>query len=109
MEHNPRHVANRLHDLQNEMETIYETVLPLTVLEELNEHAQECVSEMNWFSKRIFNRSLVKEIESRIILNDNQSQENSANSELHSTALIWKDQNNNTRSVIVDAMFENAK
>lgn len=105
LEHNPKHVAYRLKNLEKEIESIHETMSPLALLQELQDHAQDCLSEMSWFRRKIFNRSLANEIESRELPSDNNVKEDKT-PDIVQTALIWKDHNNNTRSVIIDAEFE---
>lgn len=105
LEHNPRHVSVRLRELEKDMETIKDTISPLIVLKELHEHAQECVSEMNWFSRKIFNRSLVKEIDSRDIPEESNG-EHCVEKEVFPTALIWKDNKNETKCLVIDAVIE---
>lgn len=105
LEHNPRNVASRLRVLEKEIESINETISPLVLLKELHEHAQDCVSEMNWFSQKIFNRSLVKEVNELKIPISSES-EYGVSDGIIPSALIWKDENNETRSVIINAEFE---
>jgi len=105
LEHNPRHVATRLRDLEQEMNTINSTVSPLGILEELHEHAIDCLDEMNWLSRNIFNRSLKRDIESRAI-QDNKMHKGVAQSIETPSVVVWKDQNNLTKSVVINVKVD---
>jgi len=104
LEHNPGYVSSRLKMLEEEIEFTYATVSPLVQLYELQEHARACVHEMDWFNRTIFKRSLVQEIQEYERFNLDIQESNVYN--MIPSALIWKDKNNNTRSVIVDVEFE---
>lgn len=105
LEHNPRHLSIRLRDLEREMDTINRTVSPLGILEELQTHAVECLEEMNWFSRNIFNRSLKKDIQLFTAHYKQEPKEDTIDSGTPSV-VIWKDQNNQTKSVVIDVAVE---
>ncbi len=105
LEHNPRHVSIRLRDLKREIETIYNTVSPLEILEKLQEYAVDCLEEMNWFSRNIFNRGLKKDIQSRTLQQQSDC-EKTLRSAGTPSVVIWKDQNNQTKSVVIDVAVE---
>jgi len=105
LEHNPRHVSMRLRDLESEMDTINNTVSPLGILQELQKHAVDCLSEMNWFSRNIFNRQLNKDIQSRMLQQNNEPEETPIKA-VTPSVVIWKDQNNQTKSVVIDVAVE---
>lgn len=99
LEHNPRHVSMRLRDLEREINTINSTVSPLKILQELQEHAVNCLEEMNWFNRNIFNRELNNDIASTSF-QENSDCESIYQSTETPSVLIWKDQNNQTKSVV---------
>jgi len=103
LEHNPRHIGTRLRDLQSEMAAIRNTIYPLEILGDLDRHATACLNEMDWFSRNIFNRSLKHEIQSRDL-----SSERETNGETIGTpsVVIWNNQNNETKSVVIDVEAE---
>jgi len=103
LEHNPRHVSMRLRDLEREMDSINNTVSPLRMLEELQQHAVDCLAEMNWFTKNIFNRQLKEDIESRTLQHDTEDPQ--PNTGIPSV-VVWKDHNNVTKSVVIDVALE---
>ncbi|NWF76407.1 MAG: hypothetical protein HXY53_07565 [Nitrospirae bacterium] len=105
LEHNPRYVSMRLRDLERKMDTINNTVSPLGILEELQERAIDCLEEMNWFSRNIFNRGLKNDIKSRTFQQNGDREETHQNTGVPSV-VIWKDQNNQTKSVVIDVALE---
>lgn len=103
LEHNPRHVSMRLHDLNKEMDAIIDAISPLGMLEELQRHAVDCLAEMNWFSRNIFNRQLKSEIESRI--SQSEPEQIQPNAGIPSV-VVWKDHDNVTKSVVIEVAVE---
>lgn len=103
LEHSPRHVSMRLHDLEREVTAINSTVSPLEKLKELQNHAADCLAEMNWFSRNIFNQQLKSEIESRAL--PSESEKVQQNTGIPSV-VVWKDHNNETKSVVIDVAVE---
>jgi len=103
LEHNPRHVSMRLHDLNKEMDAIIDAISPLGMLEELQRHAVDCLAEMNWFSRNIFNRQLKSEIESRI--SQSEPEQIQPNAGIPSV-IVWKDHDNVTKSVVIEVAVE---
>jgi hypothetical protein len=104
LEHNPRNVGRRLKDLEQEIEEARDIVNPLMALDELAGHAKKCIEEMNWFQKRIFNRSLAKEIHMRTSATEAPIEvDNVANSP---NVLVWKGSNNSIRSVIIESTVD---
>lgn len=105
LEHNPRHVAHRLRDLNEELEQMHTLFDPLTIVDELDQHAKDCIEELNWFSRNLFNRSLAKEIKNRPGFSSPSPQ--SVKDDVGApTVLVWKGQNNMIQSVVVEASVE---
>ena len=108
LEHNPTYVASRFDALTGTMDEIHNNVSPLEVLEELQTHAADCLNEMNWLSRNIFNRGLKKDIKERQI--PAEKTENNSTLETKAPSMVlWKDNNNHTRSVILDVEVESDK
>jgi len=100
LEHNPRNIARRLSDVEDEIIQAQEILEPLTALAELDEHAKNCVEEMGWFSRKVFNRGVVNEAKSRSIRPPQKTEMPTTNTP---TVLIWKSTNDAMRSVIIDS------
>jgi hypothetical protein len=105
LEHNPRNVAHRLRDLDEEMEQMHTLFDPLTIIDELDQHAKGCIEELNWFRRNLFNRSLAKEI--RNGRNTSAPAPQPVRGQLGApTVLVWKGQNNIIQSVVVEVCVE---
>ena len=101
LEHNSANVPRRLKDLETELWNAMEFVEPLTLIQELDEHAKQCVEQMNWCDRCLFSRGLADEVRGRRMQGDEEHRvlnESSAPS-----VLIWKGGDNRIQSVIVDS------
>ncbi len=111
LEHCPQYVADRLQNLEREriVSEAYKTVSSLEILEELHEKAKECLNDLNWFSKKIWNRKLRKEVATYELPTEETSGESTWDTIQETKApsfLVWKDDRHQTRSVLIDAEIE---
>jgi len=104
LEHNPRNVARRFKDLEQEIEGARDIVNPLMALDELTGHAKKCIEERNWFQKRIFNRGLVKEVHMRTSATETPIEVDHVVSS--PKVLVWKGSNNSIRSVVIESTVD---
>jgi hypothetical protein len=100
LEHNPRNTANRLRSLQSEMEDLQTLIDPLSTVNELDSYAKDCIAELNWFSRKVFNRGLTKEVTGRAI--PKPAKADTAQDHPVPTVLVWKGQGEQLRSVICE-------
>jgi prefoldin subunit 5 len=98
LEHNPRNTANRLRSLQSEMEELQTLIDPLSTVNELDAYAKDCIAELNWFSRKVFNRGLAKEVTARTIPKEKNPPKQIEQSV--PTVLVWKGQGEQIKSVI---------
>ena len=109
LEHCPQYVAARLQNLERVVGETYETVSPLEILEELHEKAKVCLDELNWFSRRIWNRKLRKEVtayRSPTEETNGESTQGTVQDTKAPSFLVWKDNRHQTRSVLIDVEIE---
>ena len=109
LEHCPQYVADRLQNLERVVGETYVTVSPLKLLKELHEKAEGCLNDLNWFSKRIWNRKLRKEITAHKPLTEETNSESTEGTTQDTKApsfLVWKDDKHQTRSVLIDVEIE---
>jgi len=104
LEHNPFNVSKRMKDIKAEMENAISYVNPLIYVNELTEHAKNCVAEMNWFDKNIFSRPLKKDVQERKPIESNNDVKKP--DEISSSVLIWKSSKDKIETVIVDTQIE---
>lgn len=103
LEHNPRNIGRRLTEVEEEVKQAEKILEPLTVVAELDQHAKNCVDEMGWFSRKVFDRSDVNEIKERSIQPPEKAEASTKNAP---TVLMWKVTNNTMRSVIIDSEID---
>lgn len=104
LELNPLNVSKRMKDIKTEMENAVSYVNPLVYINELTEHAKNCVDEMNWFDRNIFSRGLKNEVQERKELELNEGVNKSE--VISSSVLIWKSSKDKIETVIVDTKVE---
>ncbi|MGE5465648.1 MAG: hypothetical protein ACM3RQ_00580 [Methanocella sp.] len=98
LEHNPRNTANRLRSLQVEMDELHQLIDPLAAVRELDGYAKECISELSWFSQKIWNRDLAKEVARRS--NPEAATSAARGNDAVPTVLVWKTPGYQLKSVI---------
>ncbi|MBA4252042.1 MAG: hypothetical protein C0425_11040 [Chlorobiaceae bacterium] len=104
LEHNPFNVSKRMKDIKTEMSNAISYVNPLIYINELTEHAKNCVDEMNWFDKNLFSRSLKNEVQERKELAVDANIKKPE--DISSSVLIWKSSKDKIETVIVDTKVE---
>jgi hypothetical protein len=105
-EHNSANVPRRLKDLGIELSNALEFVEPLTLIQELDEHAKQCVEQMAWCDRYIFSRGLAHEVCGRRMQGDEEQR--LINESSTPSVLIWKGRDNRIQSVIVDYKMTDA-
>ena len=100
LEHNSANVPRRLKDLETELWNAMEVVEPLTLIHELDEHAKQCVEEMNWCDRHLFSRGLANEVRGRRI--QGNEEQRPLDAPPAPSVLIWKGRENRIQSVVVD-------
>ena len=100
LEHNPRNTANRLRSLQSEMEDLQTLIDPLSTVNELDSYAKDCIAELNWFSRKVFNRGLMKEVTGRTLPTSEKA--DTLQDHPTPTVLVWKGQGEQVKSVICE-------
>lgn len=108
LEHVPEYAGYRMADLQQEIATLQEIVSPLTIIEELQEHAENCFNEMKWFNRNITNRGLGRAIHKRSEILETEKNNTAVENEQNSaqSLLIWKDYNGSIKVVSAPCCLE---
>jgi hypothetical protein len=101
----PEYVSYRNETIKNEVQQVENTLRVFSVIEELKEHSEKCLYEMDWFSRNIFNRELRNEIQSREEEKHSEI-ENIDKDETEPTLLIYKDDNQKINCINLDSKVE---
>jgi len=89
---NPNYVDRHLEKMQNRVEEHKKVISGFPSISELQNHARQCVNDMNWFEKNIFNRSTVSNVrQSENIRDPFVAGQNSLNA--IPSYCFWKDEN----------------
>lgn len=104
LERNPFNVSKRMQDIKMEMESVVNIVSPLEYVNELSDHAKNCVQEMNWFDRNIFSRNLKKSVEKMGTLED--PGKNEVDSLPAPSVIIWKTDKDKIETKIIDSQIE---
>lgn len=100
LEHNPPNVPRRLKDLETELSNAREVAQPLTLIQELDDHAKQCVTEMKWIDRYLFSRSLSNEVLGRRV--QGHEEQRGLHEPPAPSVLVWKGRDNRIQSVVVD-------